>query len=301
MRRACVLAAALLTLGCDREPKRPAGATASSVSARPLAAPTPPPPEPVVVERATACRLLRVSGDVRAEGGAALAERAVLDGATWVTLGEKGRAVVVHARSGREITVVGPGRFLPCRGGAEQFLVTEGKLESSAGTGVRPGAEVWIATPFGTLRYGDAALVADVRERELRVEVARGALAAELAPGVRGFPAKGLSGPNARAVLTGKPDPAALVEACAAAAREASESATRLLAAKSGPPLGSEAARQLTLRRRARSLCASADASLARVDDPAVRSRLGDQLALAEQRWQTISSSAIPGSPGSAR
>src|SRR5690606_42161421 len=80
MRRACVLAAALLTLGCDREPKRPAGATASSVSARPLAAPTPPPPEPVVVERATACRLLRVSGDVRAEGGAALAERPVLDG-----------------------------------------------------------------------------------------------------------------------------------------------------------------------------------------------------------------------------
>src|SRR5690606_39260341 len=151
-----------------------------------------------------------------------------------------------------------------------------------------------IATPFGTLRYGDAALTAEVQEKDLRVTIERGALAAELAPGVQGFPAKALTGPNGRAVLTSAPDAAGLVAACETAAREAHESAARVLAARSGPPRGSEAGKHLVLRRRARSLCASAAASVARVADPAARSRLGDQLDRADGLWQTIARAPVP-------
>src|SRR5690606_42144468 len=72
------------------------------------------------------------------------------------------------------------------------------------------------------------------------------------------------------------------------------ESAARVLAARSGPPRGSEAGKHLVLRRRARSLCASAAASVARVADPAARSRLGDQLDRADGLWQTIARAPVP-------
>ncbi len=84
-----------------------------------------------------ACRAIQVKGDVRSAAGP-IALLMPLDGRTWVTLGEGAELALRHGVSAREFEVRGPGRFLPCRGGLEQVLVSEGRVKSSSGTGVRP-------------------------------------------------------------------------------------------------------------------------------------------------------------------
>ncbi len=59
-----------------------------------------------------------------------------------------------HTQTTREFKLIGPASVLPCRAGSEQLLLAAGQLTTSANLGVRPGAEVLIATPQGTIRYG---------------------------------------------------------------------------------------------------------------------------------------------------
>jgi hypothetical protein len=104
-------------------------------------------------------------------------------------------------------------------------------------------------------------------------------------------------------VATGTPEPAALVAACEAAAKVAEDSAERLLSAGGRAELGKEAGAQLLARRRARALCASAASGpgLARVADPASKSRLESQVVRAEQAWRAIPSRPSPGPNTEAR
>lgn len=264
---------------CERETNEPSPARSASAPALPalVSAPTRPPP----------CRALRVEGEALTDAGR-VSDMAAIDGRSWVTLAAGAELVVRHGPSAREFSLHGPGRFLPCRGGIEQVLTATGTVKSSMGTGVRPGADFSIATPFGSVSYGDADLESSVEPAAWRLEVRRGEAATQAVPGTRGLPGAALSGPNGNATVSGTPLPAMLVENCKSAAREAAESADRVLSAKDKAALGRDAALQLAARRRARAACASAEAGLDRERDEAHKDRLKQQVLDAERLWRTI-------------
>ena len=87
---------------------------------------------------------------------------------------ESGAALTVQATvSTREITLVGPGLAEACPGGEEAIRLSYGKVTAFPGGGVRPGAEVWVATPLGVVRFNDANLEVTVPGRDAdRIEVA---------------------------------------------------------------------------------------------------------------------------------
>jgi hypothetical protein len=236
---------------------------------------------------AAPCRALRVTGDVRTDDGKAIATQSDLDGAHWLELGKASELVVRHAVSAREMSLFGPGRAFPCRFGQEQVLLAEGKFESSQGTGVRPGAEVWIATPFGSVRYADADLQLTTRREGLELAVRGGQAFAESMDGLRGARDGQIAGPKGRATVRGAPDAEAAVRACERAADAAADSAKLLLQAKPAE-LGELAAAQLRTRRVARGRCLAAETSVAGLSDPATKSRLGDLVQRAATRWQGV-------------
>ncbi len=211
-----------------------------------------------------------------------------LDGRSWLSLASGAELVVRHAASAREYTLKGPGRALPCRDGAEQILLAEGEFLSAKGTGVRPGAEVWLATPFGALRYGDAELVSSVQQTSWQVNVRAGAVFTEAADALAGTKQGELSGRNAQATARTKPKSVALTAACEAAARRAQEEAQGVITTGAAE-LGGRAARQLRARRDARARCMVAEASLP-FAPPETAARLGDQLRRAELQWRAVPS-----------
>lgn len=231
---------------------------------------------------AAPCRALRVTGSAQRVGGEPLVTSNALDGKAWLELGADASVAVRHGASSREFELRGPGRFLPCRAGLEQVLIAEGVFESSPGAGVRPGAEMWVATPFAALHYGDANLSVRVGQKELLARVVNGRVVseAELAPGTQALAVPKekrwthLLAPNERA------------ERCDSAAHTARGSADELMRASSD--LGKLAAAQLEQRRRARAECLIAETALARLSDTAEKGRLSDQVERANQLWQAI-------------
>jgi hypothetical protein len=210
-----------------------------------------------------------------------------VNGREWLELGDESELVLRHGESARELSLQGPGRFLPCRAGLEQVLIASGKLQSSPGTGVRPGAEVWVATPFGALRYADANIEVAVERTSLQVRVRGGQAFIEAAEGLQGAKEGRLTGPNGRASANGKLNAEGLVSACERAARAAEDSGRQLLGAKPGE-LGKLAAAQVRSRREARGRCLVAAAGVAQLEDPAAKARLGDQLSAHEKLWRGI-------------
>ncbi|MET0591737.1 MAG: hypothetical protein ABW133_03500, partial [Polyangiaceae bacterium] len=86
--------------------------------------------------------------------------------------------ITVHATvSTREITLVGPAIADACPDGEEVVRLGRGKVTAVPGAGIRPGAEVWVATPLGVVRFNDARIEIDVPNVDasrLRVAVATG-------------------------------------------------------------------------------------------------------------------------------
>jgi hypothetical protein len=113
------------------------------------------------------CRAIAVDGDVHAEGEARplLAAQAPIAAAGWLTLGPGARLVAKDPRSSRETTFRGPARVRACVGGAEESWVAAGTFESTVGAGESPGAEEWVVTPLGVVRFGAARLAVQVSSR----------------------------------------------------------------------------------------------------------------------------------------
>lgn len=286
---AASLALFALITACKR-PAEPAPLETSAASASVASAPPPVPPPSSDASGAPSpapCRVMRVTGTVRRPDGVAVATQDALDGRSWLDIEPRAELVLRHGASARELSLHGPGRFLPCRSGLEQVLVARGTLRSSQGTGVRPGAELWVATPFGALRYADANLEVEVERSSMRLTVRGGHAFTEAAERLRGVRDGRVRGPDGRAGAHGRPDAAALVRACEQAATTARESAEKLLGAKAGQ-LGELAAAQLRTRRLARARCLVAEAGSETQEDPVTRARLGDQLEQAEALWQGI-------------
>ncbi|MES1175965.1 MAG: hypothetical protein ABUL62_16710 [Myxococcales bacterium] len=264
-----------------------AAPSASAPSAEPTALAPP-------VATKPACRALEVIGRARVDG-APLVTNALLDGEHWLELDAGARVSLRHTVTTREFKLLGPATVLPCRAGAEQVLLAKGQLSTSANLGVRPGAEVLIATPQGTVRYGDAALDVELADKGLRVRVKQGEAWVE--PEARGkphFKNPVRSGGEAR--LPPRPAPAAeLVTSCETAAQVTAESAARVLArdvaADAGAAsLGERAAAHMRDRGKARMACAVAAAAIGALPATAATERegLSESVAHADELWQRV-------------
>ena len=290
------LALSVLGLAGAAACSKPTGTGTPSPSAAPSASSltTSSAPSPTTVPHAVqskpACRALDVVGKANVDG-TPIVVGSLLDGEHWVTL-EAGSSVALrHTLTSREFKLIGPGNILPCRHGAEQILVAIGQLSTSANLGVRPGAEVLIATPSGTVHYGDAAIDLEFGPKGLRVRVKQGE--AWLEPEARGKPKfKNPVRSGAEARLAGdQPSVQALLAACQTAAQNAQESAQRVLT-PSDPAtvgsLGTRAAAQMRDRAAARAACAMAEAEVGATRDSAERQRLSESVVHADELWQSV-------------
>jgi len=227
------------------------------------------------------------SGSIQRSSGEPLRTGDRFSGAEWLELGKASAVHLKHGASGREWTLEGPARVLPCVDGQEELILAAGKLRTELGAGVRPGAQVLIGTPFGSVHYADANSELSVTGGELRLSVHAGeawlgpagtATAAET-PVTRAHPAR--RGPSARLL-----EPGAL-RACEAAARD-SEARAQALLETGTPQFGKRAAEHVRARELARLRCASAAAAvLQQSTGEQLVSRLG-QLAGYREVWQRI-------------
>jgi len=267
-------------------PSAPLSARANSL---PRASDTPS-AVPHALQTKPGCRALEVLGRANVLG-APLAQGSLLDGEHWLEL-EPGASVALrHTVTSREFKLIGPGLMLPCRHGAEQILVAVGQLSTSANLGVRPGAEVLIATPSGTVHYGDAALDLEFGSKGLRIRVKQGE--AWLEPEARGKPKfknPVHSGAEARLAVSDESGPA-LLAACQSAAQKARQSA-ELVLTPSAPgttnSLGARAAAHMRDRNSARTACAMAASAVGIARDPTEKQQLSASVAHADELWQSV-------------
>jgi len=300
IRALCALGASLLGVAgiaaCSKAPpsaEQVTSASAAPNSAAPPATLTSAPPTrvssaPPAAAAKPACRALVVTGDVKVEGSPVLVS-SMLDGEHWAELAPNSSLSLRHSASSREFKLIGPGRFLPCRNGTEQILLAAGRLATSANLGVRPGAEVLIATPVGSVRYGDAALEVELGAQGLSVRVKEGEAWVEPAQGSAPFPNPVHSG--AAHLPAQHMTARALVAACEASADAAATSAARVLTSGSAggeSSLGDRAALHMRARARARIACAIAAAAAFAASDPAERLPLSASVAHADELWQSV-------------
>jgi hypothetical protein len=224
-------------------------------------------------------------------GGARLATDAEIPGELWLSLGRDARLVAKDPRTTRETSFQGPARVRACVAHREESWLTAGRFESAIGAGETPGAEEWVVTPFGVVRYLAAKVAVDVRAKDVVAAVGSGIAFLWLDDGVRANPARprsadagagaalglggadGGSGPaldddgwlrmgEGEVTLSGTARPPtqaarASVDRCAGLAQRARELAAALFAG-SGNADGSTAKEQMRTRRQARAACAVA-------------------------------------------
>jgi hypothetical protein len=298
-RLAWLVSSLACALACEKTEASGKSSAVSASAAPPAAARASGPRAVTRVAERAACRALAVTGLVTVDG-VPLALASLLDGAHWIELAAGSSVALRHTQTSREFKLIGPGRALPCRDGSEQILLAAGQLSTSKNLGVRPGAEVLIATPEGVVRYGDAALDLEFGEKGLLVRVKQGE--AWLEPEERGKPRfenPVRSGTEARLPRT-SPKAESLVNACQRAAETAEGSARRVLgaldpkapasAARGAPDesLGARAAAHMRERSKARTACAIAAAAAFSERDPAIRQRLSGSVARADELWQSV-------------
>lgn len=142
------------------------------------------------------CRAVSLQGDVRAvdeaDGGSApLAVQAEIPERDWIALRAGARLAAKDPRTSRETAFVGPGRARVCVGGREESWLASGVFESEPGAGESPGAEEWVVTPAGVMRFSAAQLRVEVGGARATARVGGGVVFAWIAPDVR---AEGLDG-----------------------------------------------------------------------------------------------------------
>jgi hypothetical protein len=186
-----------------------------------------------------------------------------------IELGVGAELTLQSTVSTREIALLGPALAEVCPFGEEAIRLSHGKVSAFPGGGVRPGAEVWVATPLGVVRFNDAKIDVTVPGRDAdRIELALVTGHATFVPAVgvgtagaqevtlvqsAPFAARRPTGPLARWVQD-------LVGACVRQ-RAAAEGAGRLLSAPtSGSPSsrGDLAFAHVRARQRARAACETA-------------------------------------------
>jgi hypothetical protein len=274
---ALVLGAGLLaSVGCRREesvkpaPPRPSPAQSANAAPRPTAPPKPPPVT-------HGCRVLGLRGKPAPAGTPGVGT--LLHDRIWLELADGVELQLKHSETTRELSLIGPGRFLACADGTESVLVARGLVTTTPGPGSRAGAEFELGTPFGVVHYADAALRLDVREAGLSLEVQQGGAAISASDDGQhpdGGESQPVRGPKGKLTLSGKVDAAKLVAGCAQA-RAAIRTKTAAPAPSAGSERGAWAVGLLNARKAARLACSRARAATGRLEGNE-QGRLDDQL-----------------------
>ncbi len=239
---------------------------------------------------AATCRVVKATGNARVDGGQTIRIGLGLTGNSFIELEKGARVVVRHGVSTREVEFVGPARARPCVEGEENVLLSRGQVRSVTGPGARPGAQVLVAHPGGTVSYGNAQIDITVTGKSATVVANAGEAWLTAAEGskLRG-PAHLTKGKTkATVVIAGTAQE--LLQACEQAAKASEEMAKAVLKSP-GPdagPLGTRAASHLKARQAARAACFSAGAAAGLVTDPAEQTRLSDALKSANTRWNSV-------------
>jgi hypothetical protein len=188
----------------------------------------------------------------------------------WVTLAAADRVTVTLPRTGREIGFFGPGLIDPCVGTDEAWVV-RGEFHGSRGSGESPGAEEWVVTPFGVVRYGAAILEVVVDDASVHASL-KGGTATILAEGASTWELleTDASTQVVKGAPLGKAGTAASDERCAkaSAAAKSLEDALVLPDAAASPGFGDLAMRANDAHVLMRAACAIAKLR----DDPASNS-----------------------------
>lgn len=168
--------------------------------------------------------------------------------------------------------------------------MVSGALRAAPGGGARPGAFVTIATPLGSIRYGNADVSVHAKSRRIDVEANGGSVWVDPAAPARLVGKPKLTGPKAKGglVLDRVPDPQHLVGACEKAANDSEDKAKSLFAGSAAGGLGSGAAAHMVLRSAARQACLVAEAALGLANQPELTAALTERLERANQRWQRV-------------
>jgi hypothetical protein len=237
------------------------------------------------------CRVVSATGSAARDSGTAVRAGDRFVGSDWLELGKGSSLHLKHGASGREWTVSGPARLLPCVDGQEELIVAEGKLRTEAGAGVRPGAQVLIGTPFGSLRYADASADLDISSDALKLRVSSGDTWLSPVDGKRGAaPGAETHTLSSQSAQRGKRDrltAAAAVAACQKAA-EQSEALAKSLRAPATAGFGKLAAEHVRARELAHASCASATAAVLQQQSGAERTARLAELAGYRELWQRV-------------
>jgi hypothetical protein len=274
-----------------------------------------------------ACRVIALDGYVSVAGQAGQAGQAgeaggdaagpplLLQGLVapeaWLDLPAGARFVAKDPRTTRETTFRGPGRVRACVGYAEESWLAGGSFESTVGAGESPGAEEWVVTPFGVVRYVAAKLSLAVRARGAEVSVESGVAFLWTTASVdwkssdprvdagaleeswlRLAPGRAKVAPGDRPPLGPLDEARRAVQRCADEAKS-----TRALTTQVMAPGGADAAtigQQVTARRTARAACAVATLRVQTLPALPEVAGLSRQLAEADAAWSALTVAAAP-------
>jgi hypothetical protein len=286
---------------------------ASAPAAAPIHDPHAVPPlaaSNLVAATGRACRAKSLKGSAMLRASPDDAPRPLVQGELFpegarVELAAEADLSVQATVSTREIAVHGPAVLVACPDGDEALRVSSGRVSGYPGMGVRPGSDVWIATPLGVVRFSDAQIdinVADGPSGRVEVKVTSGKATFMPAAGARvagpadagtleelailpesTFSADRPTSPLTKVVRD-------LVAACSTEAEAASHAGARVLEAKTAADpaeLGQRAFLHVRARQRARAACEVARA--AGGSKPGVLdSRQLAQLAAADEKWKRV-------------
>jgi hypothetical protein len=267
---------------------------------------------------AIGCRAVAVDGEVRVslDGDAGSALPLTVQGEVpseaWLLVAARSRVVAKDPRTTRETTFFGPARVQACVGRREESWIGQGTFESAPGAGEAPGAEEWVTTPHGVVRYVSAALRVSVLPTETTVRLAGGMAFFWAADDVQTFrgdkpdaherpdivpndePWQRVTESNLRAVMRTPTAPAdaarSSVGACARAAQRSQDLARALLSSEraDGSDLGHTIAEQITARRTARASCSVAGLRAGALTAADTRTALSRMLERANARWSNL-------------
>jgi hypothetical protein len=247
--------------------------------------------QPLMPATKAFCRILTLSGKVQRHG-TTLAVGARVDGQHWLKLDTGAKLSLRHSVSAREFSLSGPGRALGCPHGEEQIILATGEFNAARGLGARPGAQVIVATQFGNVRYGNAQLDVKATAQSVDVKVETGDVWVDpIGSAVRTGP-EHLTGGSSASLHSPTPiSPDARVTACRSAAERAAALARSILASPKSDAsgsLGARAAEDVRAREAARLACASAEAAVGSVADPAKRRALWGLLERSDRLWRQV-------------
>lgn len=259
------LLALLLLTGCPKDDHAPMpGVLGDAAPVASMSAPIPV-PTPTVIPSVLPCRAIAVLGKVNdLDGGASLSLGGQLPDSVF-SLDEGAKMTVKNPQSGREVTFDGAATVRTCVANDPEHWLLKGGFSAIPGSGEKPGAEEWLITPFGIVRWSSAMVKVRIEKDRATVRVTSGAVSIyapkPMTPDAGALTASAWIDSNANTPvdLVSPGPPKALVDACASLAKTARELGTQVVTPDAN--LAEVAPKHIEARQKARAACALARAS----------------------------------------